>query len=76
MATAAAARAGVLTEGMGRRAVAAATHAVGRARRASDGEFGSGTSTRQAPVDFTSLDLAGWNQQGAHNTCNCKAGTH
>eukprot|EP00965_Chrysotila_dentata_P049090 1628209-Pleurochrysis_carterae.AAC.1 len=66
MATTAAARAGVSTEGAGRRALAAATHAVGRARRASGGVFGSGTSTRQMPVDFTSLDLAGWNRQGAH----------
>eukprot|EP00965_Chrysotila_dentata_P031295 1041961-Pleurochrysis_carterae.AAC.1 len=64
MATAAAARAGVSTEGAGRWALATATQAVGRARRASDGMFESGTSTSWAPVDFTSLDLAGWNRHG------------
>eukprot|EP00965_Chrysotila_dentata_P021346 706626-Pleurochrysis_carterae.AAC.2 len=65
MATAAAAQVGVSTEGAGRRAVAAAAHVVGRARQASDGSFGVVTSTSHAPVDFTSLDLAGWNRYGA-----------
>eukprot|EP00965_Chrysotila_dentata_P062862 2082611-Pleurochrysis_carterae.AAC.1 len=59
MATTVAAQAGALTEGAGGRAFMSAVRAVGRARRASDGAFGVGASTGQAPVDFTSLDLAG-----------------